>query len=257
MATSLVTLPVGVLDHSRECGGIDARDILSLVEAGYALEAVYPISKRYDADPHGQLAFFDQLVPVLRQRNRYELHDFLLLEARALVDAERHLRFQSTRPLSNVRVAQLIQYNRLGREGWRDQLESVAFQCGRKDIEPMLVAYAMLAGLPSILWHAHRCYVLNPGWIADPQNPFCGVHLAFEYDAPARLVAKGTGFLDEQVHLFDDTIRSGKTLFDMRRYLASCGNMTVCPRILWDARPSTEEFAVDGSALLQWSDAAA
>ena len=265
MATQTVVLPRRVLDDSRTAGFIDAEGIGDLLCDGFTPEAIYPVAKIYDHNPRLQEIFFRRLVPVLWERDQYALADFLLDEIAnmRLADAEvrkrnlaRAINGSLTResPSVRVRVAQMIQWNRLDRDEWRGLTKSAAWACQRKSVEPVLVAYAILAILPEIIKRIGQCYILNPGWISDPNNHWCGLHLSATY-VPAVLIAKDEELIVEP-YILDDTISTGKTLHDLRRYLAWRGNVRVTPHILWDARGAEARalFPVDGSATLEWTE---
>ncbi|MFY9463243.1 MAG: hypothetical protein WAP52_03605 [Candidatus Sungiibacteriota bacterium] len=264
MATQLRGLPYRVLDDSRTAGFIDAEGIAALLDEGFTQEAIYPVAKAYDHAPRAQEYFFRQLVPILKACDPYALADFLRAEIAKIgaADSEvrkrnlaRAIRGSLTRePLSvRVRVAQLVQWNRLDRAAWRQCMKDAVWACQRRNIEPVLVAYAVLVALPDIIQRIGGCYILNLGWINDARNPYCG--LCLSDDSPAFLVEKGE-CLPVNPYIMDDTIRTGITLNDLRRYLANCGNRIVTPRILWDARDAQARaaFPVDGSTVLEWTE---
>ena len=265
MATQSVTLPRRVLDDSRTAGFIDAGGVDDLIRVGFISEAIYPMAKAYDDDPRAQEHFFRRLVPILWEGDPYALAAFLHAEAERIGVADTEVRRRNlaraingslTRePLSvRVRVAQLIQWNRLGRDEWRERMKGAAWVCQRKNIEPVLVAYAILAMLPEIIKRVGCCYILNPGWISNPDNPYCGLHLSAIY-VSAVLIGKDEE-LTVEPYILDDTISTGKTLNDLRRYLAWRGNPLVTPHMLWDARSTKARalFPVDGSTSLEWTE---
>lgn len=265
MATEAI-LPQKVLVDSRACGFIDADGICDLINAGYSWEAIYPMAKAYDDHPRKQEYFLRRLVPILKESDEFALAEFLRAEAgrMAAADAEvkkrnlaRAINGSLTREPVLVRVpaAQLIQWNRMSQDEWRARVKGAAWACDRRGIEPVLVAYAALVALPPVISMVGGCYILNPGWIRDKYNPWCGFFLSSDY-IPAVLIEKGEE-LTVDPYIMDDTIRTGRTLAGLRRYLAGCGNQTVTPYILWDARDGQQgkpSFPVDGSAVLEWTE---
>lgn len=259
------TLPQRVLDDARTCGFIDADGICALVNAGFAWEAIYPMAKAHDDSPRRQEYFFTLLMSVLKENDEYALVEFLKAEAGRMAAADAQIKKRNlacaikgslTRePLSvRVRSPQLVQWNRMNGNEWHEHIKHAAWTCYRKGIEPVLVAYAVLVALPPIIRRIGGCYILNPGWIGDPGNPWCGLCLSSD-STPAVLISKGEE-LTADPYILDDTIRTGDTLNDLRRYLASCGNLRVTPHMLWDARNAEHRalFPVDGSAVLEWTE---
>lgn len=249
-------------------GHIDMEGLQSMVTCGLIDEAIYPLAKTYDHHPLEQEGLFTRLICSLIQGGERRLAASVRAEVEALVEREEPIRKQrlarillgqsfgsyEETGLLRVESAQLIQFNRSGWERWREEVQRVASECLIRQVTPILPAYAVLVGLPKILGCAGCCYLLNLGWIADRENPYCGLQLTLEGEPPALLVAKGTRFVETPVYVLDDTISTGKTVQRIREYLAECGNYTVCPRMPWDARPPERRtFPVDGTAILRWA----
>lgn len=259
------TLPYRVLDDLRTAGFIDAEGVTALLDAGYTHEAIYPVVKACDDDPRAQERLLARLMSVLQEYDEHALGEFLRAEAAYLGAPDigvrernlaRAIRGDLTRESVSVRVrvAQLIQWNRLDRDEWRARVRGAVWSCHRREIAPVLVSYAALVALPEIMRRIGDCYVLNPGWISDPANHWCGLILSTTYTR-AVLIGKDEELTATPLWIVDDTIRTGKTLMDVRRYLAARGNPEVTPYILWDARGAgyAPPFPVDGSAVLEWT----
>ncbi len=240
-------LPSSARTTLRTTGKIDEEGMRDLLMPGVDMpyEAIYPIAKAYDAIPGVQLQFFQGLYEAVCAQG-----DALTKYLESVI---------SLFPPLPVDAAQLVQFSHHGGfDVWRREWHNQAVRFVYRQATPILIAYASLAGLPYFLRGLANVCVVVSGWIDKQDMPYCGYEFSRgSYDAgrslDVRLIPKGERFPESPVHLVDDTMARGDTLAKIQRYLAGCGNYTICPSVICPG--NSNRFPADGETIVRWQAA--